>query len=169
MKDLFAQLREILSQSGSQIDSAHWQFDAFGLAHVGYMERTYCYELYSRMRKVQDDKNFNDFTIHGEPEKARTTFFKSIIRRLESLRKEGESDVDFQKRAMPDFLVHIPYDVNGNIAIIEVKPEKGKVTEGFKKDIRVIKKLIDGGDGVRKWTLSKGQFVHKLRCTFIVF
>lgn len=148
MKELFNKFREILLEAAPQIETRYWQFDAYGLEHVGYMERTYAYELYSKMRKIQDEKKYNDFTIHGEPEKARTEFFKRIRERLISEKLEGENEKQFQKRVMPDFLVHIPYNVHGNISIVEVKPEKGKITGGFRKDIRVLKAFIDGADNI---------------------
>lgn len=148
MEKLFNQFREILLEAAPKIEKRYWQFDAFGLDHVGYMERTYAYEMYCRMRKVQDEKGHNDFTIHGEPEKARTEFFLKIRERLLSEKAEDENEKQFQKRVMPDFLVHIPYDINGNICIVEIKPEKGKITEGFKKDIRVIKEFVDGAENI---------------------
>lgn len=149
MDKLLSQFFEILFEAAPQIDKRYWQFDAFGLEHVGYMERTYAYELYCKIRKVQDEKGYHDFTVQGEPEKVRTEFFLRIRDRLLREQRAGEDLKQFQKRVMPDFLVHIPYDLNGNISIVEIKPEKGKVTDGFKKDIRVIKELVDGAENAK--------------------
>ena len=62
-------------------------------------ERVFCYELYHRMRQIQDNY-CKDLTINGE------------------LDKSGRLDYDSEK---PDFLFHIPGTDNHNEAIIEVK------------------------------------------------
>jgi len=45
--------------------------------------------------------------------------------------------------------VHVPNDINMNIAIIEVKPENGHPSNGFEKDIRVLREFVDGGENAQ--------------------
>jgi len=51
---------------------------------------------------------------------------------------------------MPDLLIHMPGNINENIAVIEIKPEKETSVndKGIKKDIRVLKEFINGTDVV---------------------
>jgi hypothetical protein len=62
-------------------------------------ERIFCYELYHRMRQIQDNY-CKDLTLNGELNKKGRTCFNNEI---------------------PDFLFHIPETDNFNEAIIEVK------------------------------------------------
>ncbi len=139
------QLYELLLNAIPAIEPKYMIFEAVGLLD-GFMERTYAYEFYHQLRRYQDELKYTDFTIHAEPEKARTQFLERILERLEAEKLENENIEDFQKRVMPDLLVHSPNNINDNIAIIEIKPEKGNVSPGFKKDIRVLKEFIDGGE-----------------------
>lgn len=144
---LYQQFNDILKEALTNIAPQYMLFEAVGLLD-GFMERTYGYELYHQLRDFQEKFGYIQFTIHAEPQKKRTYFFKSILQRLAKENEEHEDDV-FQKCVMPDLLVHLPSDIDGNIAILEIKPEKGKVTDGFRKDIRVLKEFIDGGDRVQ--------------------
>jgi hypothetical protein len=132
------------------------RFEAVGLLD-GFMERTYAYELYHKLRSAQEESGYTEFAIHAEPQKQRTQFLRSIIERLKS-ENDDPGQNDFQKSVMPDLLVHVPNDINMNIAILEVKPEKrkpGKLPEkgqpwrGFAKDIRIMKEFLDGGQDVQ--------------------
>ena len=144
---LYLQFNDILKEATTNIAPQYMLFEAVGLLD-GFMERTYGYELYHQLRIFQEKFGYDQFTIHAEPQKRRTQFFKSILERLVKENEEIEDDV-FQISVMPDVLVHIPNDIEGNIAVLEIKPEKGKIIDGFKKDIRVLKEFIDGGDHVR--------------------
>ena len=144
MKALYERFITILEKAILDIENTYIKFEAVGLFD-GFMERTYTYELYHQLRTCQQNEHINDFVIHAEPEKRRTFFFKEILSRIEIEKLEFELDEDFQKRVMPDLLVHIPNDPDGNIAIVEVKPEKGHInTEGFSKDIKVLKQFVTG-------------------------
>ncbi|MEI9475511.1 MAG: hypothetical protein WCO26_02910 [Deltaproteobacteria bacterium] len=123
-------------------------FEAVGLLD-GFMERTYAYELYHQLRRFQDELKYYDYTIHAEPEKARTKFLRRVLERINDEKLNDENTDDFQKRVMPDLLVHVPNDIDANIAIVEIKPEKGRPdVEGIRKDVRVLKEFIDGANGV---------------------
>lgn len=149
MEKLFEKFFEIFEKSILNIEDIYIQFEAVGLFD-GFMERTYTYELYHQLRTLQKDYHINEFVIHAEPEKARTFFFKELVKRIEKEKIEHESEEDFQKRVMPDLLVHIPKDPNGNIAVIEVKPEKGKIDKKrFTKDIEVLKQFVIGSPNAK--------------------
>ena len=147
LQRLYGYFNEILQEAIINIAPKYMSFEAVGLLD-GYMERTYGYELYYQLRNLQEKAGYNEFTIHAEPQKRRTEFFKNILERLSQTSHESQ-DEEFQKRVMPDLLVHLPNNIDGNIAILELKPEKGTASEGFRKDIRVLKEFIDGGDGVQ--------------------
>jgi len=78
----FKKFYDLLFRAIPSIDPQYMKFESVGLMD-GFMERTYAYELYHQLRKFQDDLKYNDyFTIHAEPQKARTEFFHSILSRL---------------------------------------------------------------------------------------
>lgn len=144
MEKLFEEFFKLFERSILKIEDTYFKFEAVGLFD-GFMERTYAYELYHQLRIQQDDSHINDFVIHAEPEKRRTFFFKELVERIEKEKIESELEEDFQKRVMPDILVHIPKDPNGNVAIVEIKPEKGHIDKkGFSKDIKVLKEFVIG-------------------------
>ena len=149
MEELFAKFFEILKESILNIEETYIQFEAVGLLD-GFMERTYTYELYHQLRTSQEKYHLNEFVIHAEPEKVRTFFFKELLERIKNEKIENESYDDFQKRVMPDLLIHIPNDQNGNISIVEVKPEKGRIDKkGFTKDIQVLKQFVVGSNDAK--------------------
>jgi len=143
----FTKFNDLLFKAIPAIKGKYMTFESVGLMD-GFMERTYAYEFYHQLRKFQDELNYNDFTIHAEPQKARTKFLHRILERLEEERLENEHIDDFQKRVMPDLLVHVPDNLNENVAIVEIKPDKGLSWDrkGIKKDIRVLKEFVSGGN-----------------------
>ena len=82
---------------------------------------------------------------------------RHVLRRVGGEDQADDPISDFQKRVMPDLLVHVPGDINENIAIVEIKPEKKEINSGITKDIRVLKEFIDGGDYVQGY--HKGIFL----------
>jgi hypothetical protein len=156
IEDLYNQFNEIFNRAITNIEPLYMRFEAVGLLD-GFMERTYAYELYHQLRLAQEEAGYKEFAIHAEPQKRRTSFFRSIIERLRNENDDPEQN-DFQKSVMPDMLVHVPNDINTNIAMVEVKsekqqpgniPENGQSWRGFAKDIRVIKEFLGGGEGVQ--------------------
>jgi hypothetical protein len=149
MDKYFEQFMQILSSSVESIDETYIRFEAVGLFD-GFMERTYSYELYHQLRYCQEQHKFNDFIIHAEPEKCRTFFFEKLIKKVKIEVLAGETEEEFQKRVMPDLLVHIPGNKDANIAIVEVKPERGLINKkGFTKDIEVLKQFTTGCEEAR--------------------
>lgn len=149
ISEQFSTFSDLLYEAVPNIGEEFMRFEAVGLMD-GFMERTYAYELYHQLRRFQDEHKYNDFTIHAEPEKQRTDFLHSILERLGDEKLRDENTDDFQKRVMPDLLVHVPKNVNANIAIVEIKPEKGTLNRtGIRKDVRVLKEFVNGGRDVR--------------------
>jgi hypothetical protein len=72
-------------------------------ADAAYRERVYCYELYHQLRCLWG--NFA-FSLGGEVDKTGNPHFR-----------DGP-----YARVKPDFLVHVPGNMDGNLACIEVKP-----------------------------------------------
>jgi hypothetical protein len=144
MNKYFHQFLELLEKSTKDIKEHFMKFEAEGLLD-GFMERTYAYELYHQLRSAQDQLGYFDFVINAEPQKSRTHFFKCLTKRIEQEASDQETEEEFQKRVMPDILVHIPNKINENIAIVEIKPDVNKYKEkGFSKDIRVLKEFTTG-------------------------
>jgi len=81
-----------------------------------YRERVYCYELYHQFRIVWNDHK--GFSINGEVDKTHHPLIH---------------DPNI-KNSKPDFLIHKPGNMSGNLAIIEVKPVTAR-KDDIKKDL----------------------------------
>ena len=75
-------------------------------ADAVYRERVYCYELYHQLRSLWD---LPPFSLGGEIDKQGNPYFRG-----------GPYAC-----AEPDLLVHVPGNMGGNLAIIEVKSATG--------------------------------------------
>ena len=76
-------------------------------------ERVFCYELYHRMRCIQETNDKRAFVIHGEIDKRGHNLFSS------------------DSRKNPDFVFHVPGCMRFNGVVVEVK---GKIDNAKYKD-----------------------------------
>jgi hypothetical protein len=70
-----------------------------------YRERVYCYELYHQLRSILERDRRLPYILNGEVDKSGHPLLLDEI----GPRK-------------PDFIVHVPRSMHGNLAVIEVKP-----------------------------------------------
>lgn len=120
------ELDAILADATAAIDERFMRLPIYQGTPV-YRERVYCYELYHQLRSRWPDPC--PYTLNGEVDK----------RGHEVLANLGASNT------IPDLLVHIPGDWNGNHAIIEVKPGRAK-SSGIRKDVQTLslfRKMVD--------------------------
>ena len=103
METDFKQFIECLEKAGSRMDRHYFQLEVAGSEESIYRERVYCYELYHQLRCAIGD-SFG-YKLDGEVDKAG----HPIIRQ----------DLGPKK---PDFIVHVPREMNRNLVVIEVKP-----------------------------------------------
>ena len=87
-----------------------------------YRERVYCYELYHQLRRIWPKPCA--YTLNGEVDKAG----HGLLRKVNA------------DRLKPDFLVHIPGDMNGNFAVMEVKPRTASEA-GIAKDLATLRRF----------------------------
>ncbi|MDG5467269.1 hypothetical protein P9J64_02940 [Deltaproteobacteria bacterium IMCC39524] len=113
------EFQEILIQATRNVPEEYFQLPIDGAEEPLYRERVYCYELYHQMRSLWPPQSH--FTLSGEVDKAG----HPLIR---------DNGLDNTK---PDFLVHIPGDMGGNFAVIEVKPIIA-TRAGIKKDLETL-------------------------------
>lgn len=87
-------------------------------------ERVFCYELYHRMRCLQDKRGKNLLRIHGE-----------IDKRGHEL---------FMESRNPDFVFHVPGSMEENTIIVEVKGkiEGGDYREQVEEDIKTLLRYV---------------------------
>ena len=90
-----------------------------GCKRLKYKERVYCYELYHRMRSLQESSGY---VLDGELDKSGHPLF-SI-------------------RYKPDFVVHDPGNMDDNLVVIEVKPIDAE-GRNLKKDLDKLKEFIN--------------------------
>ncbi len=104
----------MLATASSRITPEYYQLPVAD-ADAIYRERVYCYELYHQLRCLWEGF---PFSLGGEIDKAGHPRFK---------------DGPYTK-AKPDLLVHMPGNMDGNLACIEVKPFDRPVSE-FTSDL----------------------------------
>ena len=97
-------------------------------------ERVFCYELYYCIRKLQEERGLTLLSLNGE------------------IDKRGHLDFEKNDRKNPDFVFHIPGQMEGNTVIIEVK---GSIADlkGIKKDLKTLVTFI------RKYQYKEGYLI----------
>lgn len=117
------ELTDVLTNATRSVPDEYFQLAIDGGPAV-YRERVYCYELYHQMRLLWPVQC--RYFLNGEIDK----------RGHQLLAQLG---ADFAK---PDFLVHVPGNMNGNYAIIEVKPF-GAGRQAIEADLRKLALFLD--------------------------
>lgn len=104
-KDL-EQFVTMLQSATQAIQDVYMQLPVASKEEPVYRERVYCYELYHCLRKEMERLVHFNYFICGELDKAGHPLFRDNAR---------------LNKAKPDFLVHIPRDMNNNLVAVEVK------------------------------------------------
>lgn len=115
------ELSKILRVATAAIELPYFNLSIQGAEPV-FRERVYCYELYHQMR--MNWPTGTEFLLTGE-----------IDKRAHPILRELGAD-----RTIPDLLVHIPGNMKGNHAIIEVKCSTDK--RGIRKDINTLNLFV---------------------------
>jgi len=84
-------------------------------------ERVFCYELYHQMRCLQEIRGEKRLSLNGE------------------IDKRGHKDFQVEDRKNPDFVFHIPGQMEGNTFVVEVK---GTISKDCIKDFQTISTFI---------------------------
>jgi hypothetical protein len=115
-------LSQILSAATEAIEQDYFKLP-INEAPSDYRERVYCYELYHQMRlRWPNDCRYR---LNGEVDKNGHKWWK-------------ENDLN---RRIPDFLIHVPGNMDCNYCIIEVK--RSKVSRGgIRKDLNTLKTFV---------------------------
>lgn len=117
------ELTDVLTAATALIPSGYFYLNIDGGDSI-YRERVYCYELYHQMR-VQWPPH-TPYYLNGEIDKAA----HPILTRLGAASSK------------PDLLVHRPGYMEGNHAIIEVKPARAAAS-GIKKDLITLSLFVN--------------------------
>lgn len=118
------QLTELLSRAAAAIPRQYFQLPVDGQEDPIYRERVYCYELYHQLRTIWPEDC--GYSLGAEVDKAGHRLIRG-------------NDLDSAK---PDFLVHIPGDMGGNYAVIEVKPVHA-ANKAIRADIDTLRNFRD--------------------------
>ncbi len=114
MDENFAYFGGLLAAACHAVSAEYFQLP-IAAGDAVYRERVYCYELYHRMR--QEWGQF-PFSLGGEIDKNGHPLFRT-----------GP-----YAQAKPDFLVHVPGSMDGNLACVEVKPSTAS-TDALVQDL----------------------------------
>jgi hypothetical protein len=111
-------LDKILQDATCALEPDYFQLPVAGLENPQYRERVYCYELYHLIR-ARWPADFR-FSLAGEIDKAGHPLIRG-------------NGLDYAK---PDFIVHVPGDMDFNILVLEVKGftlDRGRLANDLEK------------------------------------
>jgi len=111
------ELTRLLEDATRHVPKEYFQLPVVGSENTIYRERVYCYELYHRIRCLWPDDTSS--SLCGEVDKSGHPLIRG-------------NNLDNTK---PDFLVHVPGQMDKNELVMEVKPINVK-RGGFKKDLQ---------------------------------
>ena len=121
-KQDFHKFLKCLMKAMQNIDSHYFQLNFAGSDELKYRERVYCYELYHQLRLLLGD----DFPYKLDGE----------------LDKKSHSIILGEEK--PDFIIHVPGEMEQNLVVIEVKTlvaVKGDMNK-LGNDFRKLKRFI---------------------------
>ncbi len=118
----FNTFMKCLIEAGTKIDSHYFQLPVAGCDKPALLERVYCYELYHQLRCIL--KNDFLYTLDAEVDKTSNPTIRFELGRIK-----------------PDFIVHVPGKMNGNLAVIEVKSIKAYPYQ-IRKDLEKLKGFL---------------------------
>lgn len=111
---------EVLQHATEAIQSVYMLLPVASKEEPVYRERVYCYELYHCLRKEMEKPGHLKYSLFGELDKDGHPLFQQKV---------------LLKKAKPDFLLHIPGDMNNNLVAIEVKAVNARSSD-IKKDLK---------------------------------
>ncbi len=114
---------QLLERASACVPEEYFQLPIDGQEDPIYRERVYCYELYHQLRAVWPEDSY--YSLAGEVDKSGHPLVRG-------------NGLDNSK---PDFLIHIPGDMGGNFAVIEVKPIRAH-RPAILKDIETLKNFV---------------------------
>jgi hypothetical protein len=111
---------DALRDATSSVEKRYFDFAVSGRKAPAYRERVYCYELYHQLR-CRLGPEFR-YALCGEVDKRGHPLIRPYI---------------------PDFVVHIPGDMDSNLAVVEVKSAKGG--SGILRDLKKLSYFVTEG------------------------
>ncbi|MCK5122788.1 MAG: hypothetical protein KAQ87_01400 [Candidatus Pacebacteria bacterium] len=121
-KNDFDSFLSYLKEACESVDDSYIEFNIAG-SDWKYRERVYCYELYHQLRCVLGESF--PYKLNGEVDKA------------------GHAIVLGKKK--PDFIVHVPGEMDKNLVVVEVKLATA-IKDEFKKlreDLEKLKRFLN--------------------------
>jgi len=119
------------------IDRHYFKIDVSGSEEQIFRERVYCYELYHHLRNILGD-DF-PYKLDGELDKVN--------------HPEIHDRIGPKK---PDFIVHVPGDMNRNLVVVEVKPISTR-NDRFRDDLNTLQLFLSKAKYYRAIMLIYGN------------
>jgi len=127
-----SQFVDLLQESTEKVGGQYFHLPVSGLKAHSYRERVYCYEVYHQLQLlIRDEQRFAKYQLAGEVDKPG----HPIIR-----------------RHVPDFLFHVPGQMDANLEVVEVKPVTTRLN-GIGKDLRSLEYFLSGDVGYKAGVL----------------
>ncbi len=114
IENAFNSFMQCLVKAGAKTESHYFKLPVAGTEEAIFRERVYCYELYHQLRCLLGD--VFPYYLHGEVDKAGHPIIPDSYK--------------------PDFIFHVPGEMNRNLVVIEVKPvtaDLGEINNDLEK------------------------------------
>lgn len=119
--EMIDQFVNVLIAATARIPGHYFQLPVAGREDPIYRERVYCYELYHQLRiLLESDKRLAHYVLSGEVD------------------KQGHPII---RRCAPDFVLHVPGEMNSNLVVMEVKPVNADL-DGIRKDLETLSYFV---------------------------
>lgn len=142
VKDNFNLFLRLLIEAAARIETHYFQLPVAGAEKPMFRERVYCYELYHQLRCVLGD-GF-PYKLDGEVDKAGHPILPPTL-----------------GHKKPDFIVHVPGQMNRNLVVIEVKPVTAPIGR-IRDDLRTLQNFLLEGKYYRAIMLLYGNGEYDL-------
>jgi len=128
---------DCFKKAGELIDGHYFSINVAGDEKSVYRERVYCYEFYHHLRRILGDNS--PYKLDGELDKMNHPFIYEKI-----------------GAKKPDFVVHVPGDMNRNLVVIEVKPISTK-NDRLRDDLKILQLFLSKAKYYRAIMLVYGN------------
>jgi len=144
---------DCLIRACESIGNHYFKIEVAGSKELIYRERVYCYELYHQLRNVLG-VDF-PYKLDGELDKINHPELQSFI-----------------KDKKPDFVVHVPGDMERNLVVIEVKAISTRIKR-LQDDLKTLQIFLDKAKYYRAIMLiygnDKSSNIERIKGEFKVF
>lgn len=133
----FKRFMACLEKAAELVEQHYFKITFAGAEQYVYRERVYCYELYHHLRSILGD-DF-PYKLDGELDKINHPELQELI-----------------GAKKPDFIVHVPGNMDRNLVVVEVKPISTRI-DRLRDDLNTLHLFLNNANYYRAIMLIYGN------------